>query len=252
MNKLLTDCDVYVIHVKKGYESHEKRICELFGKMNLNFKFMVAGDTEYFNEELLNKYFIPDILNIYHKGKISCTLNHILAYEEFLNGKKKFALIFENDPFFLGNFADKLNLLYDEIQTLKNGFIISLENTTLTFPSFFQTNKKKRIYPASSGRMAGAYLINREGASLALNDLRTNKCSDIIDWWHNRLIERDILKMYWAHPPMVEQGSHNGMTSSTISTKKKSLIIKLRWLVHKFYKMYIRRLFKQRRIIEMK
>jgi glycosyl transferase family 25 len=248
----LIDGGIYVIHSKSGYEYQEKRITELFKKNNLEFEFVTDGDTSLFTNELIQQYFVPEIETKLRKGILSCTLNHIFAYKRMVEKNDKYALIFENDPFFLGDFVKRLNKLNKEILGLEKGFIISIENTTLTFPSFWDIRKNKYLYPAKTGRMAGAYIIDFEGANNLLKSLESQKCNTVIDWWHNGLIENGIIKMYWAHPALVEQGSHNGQMSSSISTKQKSNTRKLGWLFHKFYKMYFRRLFKQNRIITIK
>jgi len=76
-----------------------------------------------------------------------------------------------------------------------------------------------------------------------------NKCGHLPDWLHNELIEKGILKMYWAHPPIIEQGSHNGILSSSISSKAKSNKRIVRWKLRRFLKTVIGRLFNQKRII---
>lgn len=240
----------YVIHAESGYEYHGERLTKLFNKRNIPFQFITEGAPSKFSTEILSKYFVPNILQKYSKGGISCTLNHFLALEIFIKSKESYAIIFENDPFFIGDFSRKLNRILPEIKKLNSGFIISLENTTLTFPSYRQTNKNQHLYPATRGRMAGAYLIDKIGAEKILNYLNSNKCAFIIDWFHNELIEKEILKMYWAHPPLVEQGSHNGQLSSTISSKKKSTYRRISWITRKFVRQKIGRLFNQRRIIE--
>ena len=48
----------------------------------------------------------------------------------------------------------------------------------------------------------------------------SNKCNKIIDWYHNELIDTIGLQNYWCHPPIVEQGSHNGKMQSIIDDKK--------------------------------
>lgn len=248
VEKLLKE-GVYVIHALKGYEYHENRIVELFKKNKIKFEFVTDGDPSHFNKELLEKYFIVDINSKLRKGILSCTLNHILAYERMVVNKNEYAIIFENDPFFLGDFTKKLAKIADEIKGLEKGFIVSLENSTLRFPSFWNTKSEKFLYQAKKGRMAGAYLIDLEGATKILDDLKQNKCAAVIDWWHNDLLERGVVKMYWAHPPLVEQGSHNGHLHSTISSKPSSFGRRIKWLIQKNYKFYFRRLFSEARII---
>jgi len=236
---------IYIIHAKKGYELHEKRIKGLFGELGLSFEFVTEGDPDSFSKLKLENYFVPDIK--LGSGTLSCTLNHIFAYERIVKNKNRYALVFENDPFFLGDFLKDIKDIALEVQAdgLK-GFIISLENTCLRFPSMWQTKKNQKIYPALTGRAAGAYLIDYEGASRIVENLKQDKCHTVIDWWHNSLIERRVIKMFWAHPPLVEQGSHNGLLSSTISSKPKSLSRRVQWLVQKSYKMSFRRLFNEK------
>ena len=213
---------IYIVHAKRGYEIHEERIKRIFANLKLDYEFVTDGDISNFNENLLRKYFCPKIETTLSKGIISCTLNHILSYEKIVAAQNKYALVFENDPFFLGDFSSKIKLIANEADRLEPGFIISLENTTLKFPDFRKVKKGKYLYKAAYGRAAGAYLIDLKGAKDILENVKTSKCCQVIDWWHNTLIDRKVIKMYWAHPAFVEQGSHNGLMSSTISSKNKS------------------------------
>ncbi len=243
---------VYIIHAIKGYETHEARIKALFPRFKLSYNFITQGDPSLFSDDVLAKYFDPKIRNVLSDGVLSCTLNHILAYEEMVKNGHEMALIFENDPFFLSNFEDNLQKVLKEAITLAPGFIISLENSTLRFPSYWQTQKEKYLYPAKDGRMAGAYLIDLKAAQNALNDLRQNKCKQVIDWWHNDLINRGVVKMYWAQPPLTEQGSHNGLLHAGISSKKSGIVRQIKWQIQKGFKYYLGRLLNQAAIQKMK
>lgn len=235
---------IYVVHAKKGYEFHEERINKLFKENNLSFEFVTDGDPTYFTEDLLNKYFTKDIRSHLSDGRLSCTLNHILSYERIVKNNNKFALVFEDDPCFLGNFPGKIIKIAKEADTLERGFLVSLENTNLKFPPYKNIRKGQMLYPSAFGRCAGAYLIDLQGAKDILEDLEIHKCDQIIDLYHNVLIERKVVKMYWADPPIIEQGSHNGLLSSTISSRRKSFRRRISWLAQKYVKSYIIRWFK--------
>lgn len=240
---------VYVVHAKAGYEQHEKRLEALFPKMGLSLEWMTAGDPSLFSQELLDKYFVSDIEDVLSKGVLSCTLNHILIYEQMVSKGQSYALVFENDPFFLPSFDESFMRVLKEVTTLPEGFLVSLENSTLRFPSYWQTKKGQFLYKAKSGRMAGAYLIDFKGAQNALKDLEFKKCNTVIDWWHNDMIDRKVLDMYWAHPPMTEQGSHNGYMHAGISSKKNGILRRVTWYLQKAYKYFIGRLFNQSAIL---
>jgi len=252
MNSLLKDTVIYVIHALQGYEIQGEFMVKNLSKYNLDFTFVTDGDPSLTKNEIHYKYFSKDFVNSASVGGLSCTLNHILAYERLIESEKKYAIIFENDAYFLPNFTQKLSRIYTEISHLEKGFIVSLENTTLRFPSYFQVKKNKVLYRARAGRMAGAYLIDKKGAEKSIKFLQKEKCSDIVDWWHYRLINANVIDMYWAHPPLIEQVSHNGMMSSTISSKRKSTLRRISWILTKMYKTYILRLRNENRIIESK
>ncbi len=101
---LLKNEGVFVIHALKGYQEHEIRIQKLFNDNEINFEFVTEGDTSFLNFEIINKYFVSNIKDYISEGVLSCTLNHILAYEKIAKRKLKYAIIFENDVFFLKNF----------------------------------------------------------------------------------------------------------------------------------------------------
>jgi glycosyl transferase family 25 len=235
---------IYIVHVKKGYEVHEARINKLFNELGLKFEFVTDGSPSTFDSGILNKYFVPDIRTKLTDGVLSCTLNHILSYEKIVNNNNRYALVFENDPFFIGNFIEQIKKVTTEANTLPEGFIISLENTTLEFPPTKKLQKGKYLYEADHGRCAGAYLIDLQAAKNILSDLETNKCEQVIDWWHNTLIDNKVVKMYWADPPLTEQGSHNGLLFGGISSQNKSITRRIAWLAQKYYKSYITRWFK--------
>lgn len=235
---------IYVVHALKGYEAHEEWVKDLFGKNELEFEFVTDADPSLLTDDLLYKYMAGDIREKLPEGVISATLNHILCYERMAAAGNRYALVFENDPFFLGDFNEKIGRVTSEADGLQPGFLISLENTALRFPSRKVTRRGRYLYPAGRGRCAGAYMIDLKAASDMLEDLKVNKCPTVIDHWHNLLIERGVVRMYWAHPPLVEQGSHNGRLSSTISSKSKGLKRQLKWQVHKLYKTHLLRLFR--------
>lgn len=241
---------IYIIHALSGYEAHKERLQKLLRAYAFEFEFVTDGDASKFTTELLSPYFVDDVQNIVNKGALSCTLNHFLAYEKIRDADDPFAIILENDPYFLGNFEFGISQLLPGLAQLPPGFIVSLENTTLEFPSYSQKRRGGALVRARRGRMAGAYIIDRVGAAATLDAMGEKKCSKVIDHWHNDLIDRGVIKMYWASNPLVEQGSHNGKMSSTISTKPSNALRRLRWQLQKFYKSKIRTLFDSDLVIE--
>jgi len=236
----------YIVHGIKGYDDREERLKNIFNnQLFVPVEFVTEFHNDEENKKLIRNYFDDTVNNYLSKGAIYCTLVHILIYEKIVAEKHAMALVFENDVCFIGNnFIDKIQKVAKEAASLEPGFMISLENATLEFPSIYKVKKNKYLYPAKKGRCAGAYLIDYTAAQIMLNDLKNKKCTTVIDWWHNEMVERNVLKMYWAHPPLTEQGSFNGALSSSISIRSNGYIRRFKWLCQKYYKMYVLRLFK--------
>ncbi len=233
---------IYIIHALNGYESHEKRLKEILPKTKIPFTFITDGDPSVWKEEDIQNNFHPQIKNKLKTGILSCTLNHMFAYKTMLEKNQEYVVVFENDPFFLDGvegFRPKVETLLKEADSLDGAIVISLENTTLRFPSKKVRMKGKFLYAADKGRAAGAYIINKKAAFNMINDLEINKCNDVIDWWHNDMIDRGVIQMYWAHPALTEQGSHNGKLHAGISSKKANFFRQIRWQIQKAYKVFL-------------
>lgn len=244
-NKMVDISSIYIVHGITGYEDREKRIIDLLGNQyKLNYEFVTESFKPEENETLIKKYFTPEIKQVLSKGALYCTLVHFLIYERFLKSNNKYAIIFENDVCFLGSFNDKIPAIIQEANQLNEGFIISLENSTLQFPSWRKTKRGQYLYEANQGRCAGGYMIDKKAAQLMLDDLLHNKCNVVIDWWHNYLLDGKTVRMYWAHPPLIEQGSFNGSLPSSISKRNNGRIRQIRWTVQKLFKMYFIRYLK--------
>lgn len=238
--------NIYIVHGIKGYETREPIMEELLKKQHgLDYELVTESWDQEQNDAWLQKYFEPEIKKHLQKGSTYCTLVHFLIYEKVVQNNDKFALIFENDICFIGsNFLENIAKVAREAEQLPEGFIISLENSTLLFPPWRDVKKGKYLYEATKGRCAGAYLIDRAAARIMLDELKTEKCRVVIDWWHNIMVQKGALKMYWAHPPLTEQGSFNGTLSSSISIRNNGTVRRFRWLAQKFVKMYITRWFR--------
>ncbi|MGL4364603.1 MAG: glycosyltransferase family 25 protein [Bacteroidales bacterium] len=237
---------IYVVHAPKGYEEHERRLKKISQSTGFEFQ-IIVDDTLLSDASTRSKYFVKDIQELLGRGTVACTFNHIQYYELIIKNNDAIALILEDDVCFEKNFLERLQKIIQEAQTLEKGFIISIENSTLKFPSrkVIKKGKGKFLYPANFGRCAGAYLMDQAAARQIMKDLEKKKCDKPIDWWHRDLIANKVVRMYWAHPTVVEQGSLNGKMSASlgISSYKKSYLRQISWFVQKVYKLYIYRFF---------
>lgn len=132
----------FVVHGIRKYEEREKRLHRLLGEeRNLDYSFLTEDYDDAINEEYIAKYFVPDIKIQLGRGALYCTLVHLHCYERIAQQECEYAVVFENDICFLGDFEAKMQKILPEVESLKGAFLVSLENSTLKFPSIRSLRK---------------------------------------------------------------------------------------------------------------
>lgn len=209
---------VYVIHVK-GAKTREKHIRKEMQRFNIDFEFVLDGNKESITPLQLNTYFAGEMHEI--SARTSCAIKHIFAYEKMVKNNDEQALIFEDDIVLKKQFNTVLPAILNEIKTKNlSNYIISLENSGHNYVKKREIIAGQYLYQKDKGRCAGAYIIDKKGASNLLQKLYTEKCDLPIDWFHNKTIKEKQIQSLWAHPYLAEQGSHNGKIKSLLDDKK--------------------------------
>lgn len=169
-----------------------------------------------------------------------CTLSHFLAYERIESEKLEGAVIFEDDIVLHDNFLDGFDRSIEEYRKNYTGqsVLISYEDSSLRFVPRSQRKKGQLLYPALKGRMAGAYFINRIAAKAILDQLGRERCDEGIDWYHNTLFDKGLVKCLWCQPALASQGSFTGDFHSSLSSKK-YFSASLNWWAKKKYKQLL-------------
>jgi glycosyl transferase family 25 len=231
---------IYVVHAPVGYERHAQRLHKcLKEKFEFDYEFFGTGESK---EEFVPAYFVPNAKDDFDRGSLMCTQTHILFYERMVQNNDQMALILEDDPCFDRHFSDTISKIITEAQNLPPGIFISLENSTLKFPSRKVMRKGQYLYKAEYGRCAGAYIIDLRAAQNIMAHLQCHKCNTVIDHWHNDLVREHVFTMYWAYPSCVEQGSINGKMHAAKSTRMAGILRRISWLLQKYYKQYVLRM----------
>ena len=244
MSGILNVDKIYVVHVSTDIVRKNHMDKEL-GRFNLDFEYMLKGDVPELTKEIIKDYFTGDEMGSQNPtAQQSCTYKHLSIYEKILKDGVDDALIFEDDVFLSDNFVEIFNKTIDELKSLpkkhQDSALINFENSTLQIIHPSKRVGGRCLYQSDRSRCAGAYYLNKNLAK-SITDFRIkNKCNKIIDWYHNELIEGIGLQNYWCHPPIVEQGSHNGRIQSIIDDKKYGHIRQFTWKLKRFYQHKIR------------
>jgi glycosyl transferase family 25 len=152
---------IFVIHVK-GDKQRAEHINNELSKFNLEAEFILDGNIEDITEQRLDKYFDGKMHTI--SATTSCSLKHIIAYEQILKRNIDKVLIFEDDIILKSNFIQIIEQILLEIENrgLAN-YIVSLENTNHAYIKKNELINNQILYKKETSRCAGAYLIDYEG-----------------------------------------------------------------------------------------
>lgn len=210
----------FLLHVKKGSEARLDHMTNLMSSHNLPFELILDGDIPDLTDSIIDKYFIDSMLS--KSAQTSCAYKHFLCYEKMVTLQIDYALIVEDDIFFLAQFDKILQSAIDERATDKNPWYIGFEATHLRMTPRSQRRKNIVTYKSDAVQCTGAYLINKAAAEIILKIAESEKCDLPIDIYLNKLQQQGHFTLYWSYPPIVEQGSLNGKMSSLISGTQQS------------------------------
>ncbi len=207
----------------------------------LVYEYIWEGDKKDITQEILDELFTGELIPL--SAGTSCVYKHILAYRKLVESNDTMALIFEDDVYLKKSFSENLNKIEQEIKSraLKN-FVISLEDSNLKYVAGSEKIPNILLYKKLHGRMAGAYLIDRQAANNILQSIKNNKCSVPIDWFHNFASESNLIQIYWSSVILATQGSLDGSIPPTLDNKSTGIFRILSFRIQRLYKKLLYRL----------
>jgi glycosyl transferase family 25 len=231
----------YIIHVQSATARQQHMTRQLAGKP-LDVHYVLEGDIPTLDATEMARYFCDDMLTPL-SARTSCAYKHLRAYQRLLATNAPYCLVFEDDIVLEAHFSPTLAAIQQEIAAKGlQGFLISIEDSTLRYVPGSQRRHGQYLYPATSGRTAGAYLIDRQAAQGLIAHLEAHPTNLQMDWFHNVCADAGVLRIYWAHPTCAVQGSHNGMAQSSLDDKAFGWWRRLSFRLQRAYKRLLFRL----------
>ena len=236
----------YIIHVKSATERKEHMLKQI-KNLSIPFNFILEGDREELTTEILDANFKDDMYGAF--GMTSCTYKHLQSFRDMIKNNIPYGLIFENDIFLEKGFEAAVFKALDEVKERKiSNFFLSLEDSFLKFVRGSLRKKGQTVYKVEKDqytggfngyitRACGAFIVDLEAAKSIIKEVDTNKCHMVSDWFYTYLIGEHIIDLYYIHPTIASQGTHNGkMRSLFPGTKHRP-----RWsyLIQKTYKRFL-------------
>lgn len=165
---------VYIINLKKD-EDRKKNILIELKKQNIeNFELVEAIDGNKLKDEELNllTYKNKKLINPWNTkmspSQIGCALSHIKIYKKFIKSNFQFALILEDDAYFLDKFTEDLkkfilkNFVYEKQ-------IILLSQLKEFYSQSLDKINNYEIVSVTNAFFTHSYLINKEAAKSIIN-----------------------------------------------------------------------------------
>lgn len=206
---------ILVLHVKNGYEEREAHMRRELGKIGADFTFILDGDKTDMTEEVLKKYFVPEMQEV--TAGNSCSLKHLMACKYIIEHDLPGALVFEDDMLLYKNFVRVFNECMEEIERrqLENP-LVNFEDSALRFVPRSQRKKGQHLYPMMRGRFAGSLFYSRGVAEQIVNYVEKHRFDVPMDVLQGELTKRIGLHYYYCHPTIATQGTHNGLFASSL------------------------------------
>ena len=204
---------IFVLHCSK-LADRKKHIIEQFSKQNIDFEFIEKYDKDDIESE--SAFYSKN----YKRSTMSLHLKHLYVYKLLAEGTES-ALILEDDVILCENFMETLIKYLTQMPSdydmlfLGDGCNLHIEKEKLVPDKYVY---EKGLYPTSWGgdgasRCSDSYIISNQCAKKMFAYVKklTKVISLPIDWWINEAARANNLKIYWAEPTIVSQGSQTGL-----------------------------------------
>ena len=215
---------IFVLHYSK-LTHRKKHVLNQFKKNGIEeFEFIEHFDKDEITDDEcpeFDKNYITD-----RRSELSLHLKHFYIYKLMITENIDEALIFEDDVVLSDDFINKLTEYMTQLP--KNYDMLFIGDgcrlhipTTQLIPNKYIYEKCVDITNDSGGatRCTDSYIIHNRCAR-KICDYTSNLTNNIklpIDWWLNIAARDNNLKIYWAEPTIVTQGSQSGLFSRSIS-----------------------------------
>ena len=239
---------VYVIHVRTGAEDRAAFMEGQLGRLGIEFEYVLDGDRDQLTPEVMARWFRGPMAS--PTADTSCSFKHLSACERIVRDGHDTALVLEDDVLLPRDFVGQLNRSIAELRRRPDATpgigYISLENTGLE--TFAPPPPGQTLVRADHGRAAGAYWLSRGAAERLLGRADAERLEEPFDHFQNRLARTGDMQLWWRHPAIAEQGSHNGMFNSMLAPERGGPLRRLKWLARKTWQHRIRPLLARARV----
>jgi glycosyl transferase, family 25 len=225
----------YVIHVD-GNAPRKNFISGQLAALGLEAEYILDGNVETLRQDFIERYFKGHMLA--KKPATSCASKHLMAYERIAaQGGAGFSLVLEDDALFYPGAAELLERIQTEAsERALTCALISVEDSNLKYVPRSQRVADRLLYPKRRGRLAGAYLLDAQGARAILEHAAEVRLGAQMDWFHNTCVDAGRISLYWSHPVVACQAGNSGQLPSILDGRKNGFSRRYVFQIERAYK----------------
>lgn len=222
---------IFILHYTKLVE-RKKRLDSMLSHLGITAEYFLQHDQEDLTEDLISEYYKPNKEDYDRKindlwgaraapyrelniAQISCTIKHYNCIKKVAEETKEYGLVLEDDVIFVEDFVQKFNLFLEQTPSDWDAIFLGSCAGLRIPPHFLREGVVAYPVGAPSSRGGDSYLL-RTGAAKKITSTMKPFIT-ISDWELAIQLHQHDLKTYWWEPPLVVQGSENGLYNTTLN-----------------------------------
>ncbi len=209
--------------------------------LGMAYEFIHEFDISDITPELEQRYFPGANMR---QSQKSCALKHRHAHALIAQRGWACGLVLEDDVLLAPDFVQGLQAALQEGAQLADPKVIFIGNGGNFYTPRSQRIAGQRLYRANKGRFGDSYLLSAATAKLRLDWIDTNGIGRPMDNLFDHIDPILDIGLYWLEEPVVEQGSKNGLFTSTLEPLPPRPVQAFKFAMEKFRRKYLYQLWR--------
>ncbi len=221
----------YVLHYTKLKERKE-RLDKMFDRFGIDVEYFLDYDQEDLTPEIIKEYYNPDPELYKHTidmaygsrtvpfrelnmAQISCTIKHYHCIKKVAENCSEYGLVLEDDVIFVDNFVETCNSFLEATPPDWDVIFMGCCANLRVPPAYLKPGVCAYRVGSPAGRGGDSYILKKSAAEKIASTMKP--FVTISDWQLSYELFLHDLKVYWWEPPLVVQGSENGVYKTTLN-----------------------------------
>jgi glycosyl transferase family 25 len=205
---------VYVLSVR-SFADRIAHIAAEMGRHRIGFEFIFDFDANAIPAATIAAAFAPSDMTPAHQ---SLVLKHIETWRRCAARNLRRVLVFEDDAVLARGFAEGLSAALTAADRLEPGWLIYLGRGNNRHVG---RASRDVLLPGGDLPATDALVFDAEAVRRRLRFIASHRITRPADWLMRETDAAAGVRHHWLREPLVEQGSMNGMFSSSLDAKRR-------------------------------